>query len=115
MQALDIALISLISTVERGTDMRLIDADTLYCDSFSYHDRLCISQNQIAHATTVDAIPMSVIEDIKAEIKALAKEYDHYADTNRKYGLWTALDIIDKHISGKEHDGNSDKLGKGQK
>ena len=46
---------------------------------------------------------VSVIEDIKAEIKALAKEYDYYADTNRKYGLWKALDIIDKHC-GKEQE-----------
>ena len=46
-------------------------------------------------------ISRSVIEDIKAEIKTLAQEYDFYADTRRKYGLWTALEIIDKHC-GKE-------------
>ena len=40
------------------------------------------------------------IDAIKAEIKALAEEYDYYADIRREYGLWTALKIIDKHCGG---------------
>ena len=47
-------------------------------------------------------IPMSVIEDIKAEIEAKAKERKIYLDAGHPYeGLYEALEIIDKHISEK--------------
>ena len=42
-------------------------------------------------------IPLSVIEDIKAEIKA-EWQADMYDD---KFGVADCLKIIDKHISGK--------------
>ena len=51
-------------------------------------------------------VPLSVIEDIKSEIKA---EIDkHHSDGKYSYdtsrsGLRKALEIIDKHISGKEN------------
>ena len=47
-------------------------------------------------------IPMSVIEDIKAEIShkmKLCKE-----NKSQSYGMELALAIIDKHISGKEQE-----------
>lgn len=49
-------------------------------------------------------VPMSVIEDIKAEIEEVGYAKDEYgsirADVLR---VWKVLDIIDKHISGKEN------------
>ena len=85
--------------------MRLINADKLYPDTFG-KGRLAVSQSQIADAPTVNAIPISVIEDIKAEIQSKADElqtkpeisYDSaFAD-----GLECAVTIIDKHIGGDE-------------
>lgn len=50
---------------------------------------------------TIEAL--SAIEDIKAEIEAKAKEREFYLDAGHPYnGLYEALKIIDKHISGKE-------------
>lgn len=45
-----------------------------------------------------DVVPRKAVEKIREEIKALAEEYDFYADTRRKYGLHTAVEIIDKHL-----------------
>lgn len=42
-------------------------------------------------------VPMSVIEDIKAEIEQIL-------DVDWSDGLYQALRIIDKHISGKDGD-----------
>ena len=58
-------------------------------------------------APTVDAVPLSVIEDIKAEIEIEIQDCQipqgHDAWWNgRKCGLEDALEIIDKHISGGE-------------
>ena len=77
--------------------MRLIDADKLYPDSVSIKgDRLCISQSQIANATTV-----CDIEQIRAEI---ADNHDYYffAESNKDIalGLEYALDIFDEHQKG---------------
>lgn len=66
-------------------------------EAFTKHQVWLLASEHNKTTPTFDAIPMSVIEDIKAEIKALAQEYDFYADTRRKYGLWIALEIIDKH------------------
>lgn len=70
--------------------MRLIDADEL-----NKKAHICLTKDV---APTVEAVPMSVIEDIKAEMKQVTDmellEYWHSRD---KF-----LEIIDKHISGKE-------------
>ena len=43
-----------------------------------------------------------VLGDIKAKIEAKAKERRFYMDSGHPYdGLYEALEIIDKHISGK--------------
>lgn len=47
-----------------------------------------------------DVVPLSAIEDIKAEIKAKASEHVKYADCGRKEdGLYEALDIIDRKVN----------------
>ena len=38
-----------------------------------------------------------VLDKIRTEIEEIARDYDKYADNRRKYGLWIALDIIDKY------------------
>ena len=38
-----------------------------------------------------------VLSKIRIEIEQIAKEYDKFADYRRIYGLWIALDIIDKY------------------
>ena len=92
--------------------MRLIDADKLYPDRMT-NKGVAISQSQIAHAPTVDAVPMSVIEDIRAEIKdglnACVDIIDNtkkgiypqiYSDDQmegRKITYEHCLQIIDKH------------------
>ena len=49
-------------------------------------------------------VPLSVIEDIKAEIDQ--KQYDFIADKDYdegiRFGLMLAYQILNKHISGKE-------------
>ena len=100
--------------------MRLIDADAsdLQRELFSFtrytgidempYENACMA---LDIAPTVDAVPLSAIEDIRAEIKSkMFKGYandngsadlpDHQAHFNS--GLILALEIIDKHISGKE-------------
>lgn len=48
------------------------------------------------------AVPMSVIEDIKAEIETDLSMFC-FDDWGNENGSWTAIkEIIDKHISGKE-------------
>ena len=41
-----------------------------------------------------------VLSKIRTEIEQTAKEYDKFADYRRIYGLWIALDIIDKYKEG---------------
>lgn len=50
--------------------MRLIDADKLHPDRMA-NGTLAISQSQIANAKTVEAVPLSAIEYIEAEIEVL--------------------------------------------
>ena len=38
-----------------------------------------------------------VLDEIRAEMEVLAKEYDKFADSRRVRGLWIALDIINKY------------------
>ena len=72
--------------------MRLISPDRLmdFCRNQKSRSADC---NDIARFPTVNAIPMSVIEDIKAEILSL--KGDNFP--NSYY-----VKIIDKHIRGKE-------------
>ena len=67
-----------------------------------YKDTYAIGYEDGVKATNVDCgvVWEERIDAIKAEIKALAEEYDYYADIRREYGLWTALKIIDKHCGG---------------
>ena len=56
-----------------------------------------------------DFISKSVIEGIKKEIEAKAREREFYLDIGHPHdGLYEALEIIEKHISGKEQDESSD-------
>ena len=71
-------------------------------EATAYHIELCEEENP--------TIPLSVIEDIKAEIEHVIDETYDSTDYDKslyngayKDGLYDALDIIDKHISGKEN------------
>ena len=96
--------------------MRLIDADLLnrkmYHEAFETDTdlqkwesgcwiRYKMFENAIDNVPTVNAVPLSVIEDIKAEIKSLYDEPARYVPNYDAYAQW--LEIIDKHISGKEN------------
>lgn len=94
--------------------MRLIDVDKLNAEM--YHEafetdtdlqkwesgcwiRYKMYENATDNAPTVDAVPMSVIEDIKAEIEQF-KNNEHtyeYGGFDRAYN--GIMNIIDKHIS----------------
>ena len=78
--------------------MRLIDADKLHPDRMTNRGTVAISQSQIANAPSVPAIPISVIEQIKAEIKSLKADFDKFDDWRKKDGLYYALEIIDRHL-----------------
>lgn len=56
----------------------------------------------------------SVLGKIRAEIERTAKDYDKYSDYRRVYGLWIALDIIDKYKAETEQVGNLDRLEGGE-
>ena len=78
--------------------MRLIDADEL--KKHKYHDsnrhEKAVAVAHIDWSPTVDAVPVSVIEDIKAEIKSQMDDDDYFC------GASLALQIVDKHIGRKE-------------
>lgn len=79
--------------------MRLIDVDKIHPDVLSKKG-LCITQNQLANALTIDAVPISVIEDIKSEIELIKKaEYQIYGKGSWNF-VGKCLDVIDKHTSG---------------
>ena len=83
--------------------MRLIDADKIHPDVLSKKG-LCITQNQLANAPTIDAVPVSVINDIQEEIddewyRVKRESYE------RAEGLELASEIIEKHISGAKMEG----------
>lgn len=94
--------------------MRLIDADKLNAEM--YHEafetdtdlqkwesgcwiRYKMFENAMENAPTVDAVPMSVIEDIKADIRQIVDEETEHDKTWAR-GLHYALCIIDKHMKG---------------
>ena len=89
--------------------MRLIDADEL--KKHKYHDsnrhEKAVAVAHIDWSPTVDAVPLSVIEDIKTEIRA--RVFDIQATSDKYFdGVDDVMDIvdsvIDKHISGKEQE-----------
>lgn len=55
----------------------------------------------------LDAIPKSVLEDIKSELQNISYSENCYGDdydiSSRVVSLEEACDVIDKHISGKEN------------
>jgi hypothetical protein len=76
--------------------MRLIDADKLHPDRMTNRGTVAISQSQIANAPAVPAIPISVIEGIRAEIKKWDKEPACYIlsyDANKRFN-----ELINEHI-----------------
>lgn len=77
--------------------MRLIDADdkeniTIVFDN---EGRGIIKR---IDAPTVQAVPISVINDIKADI-SLLRDATINVNEDTAYGLWIALDLINKHIN----------------
>ncbi len=104
--------------------MRLIDADELSeqygleaatkygnkdteQQSYSYSTMMMYEvADMIDDAPTVEAVPISVIEDIKAEIEK--KQYDFMADKDYddgiRLGLMFAYQIVDKHTIRKEQE-----------
>lgn len=105
--------------------------DTVTLTSKQYHDLVtALEQEKGAYnALAKDCIPMSVIEDIKAEIKAEKIKEKRYDNDNHIFihkdiciGLQEALDIIDKNLKGErmtnkeaidilKHDISADKQG----
>ena len=55
-------------------------------------------------AITENMIMLDKIDSIKAEIQEKISHYDHFQGSNTANGLNIALEIIDKHISGKENE-----------
>ena len=84
--------------------MRLIDADKLKADNPLHMGQdvpYCTEETVeeiIDNAPTVEAIPLSVIEDIKSEMTRFKN--NRTEETIKAIDL--CLSIIDKHISGKE-------------
>lgn len=79
--------------------MRLIDADVFVHNVVKYsHQSTKTIGQALADTPTVDAIPKSVIEDIKADLRMI--------DASMVYKVWSCEEIIrfiDRHI-GKEND-----------
>lgn len=73
--------------------MRLIDADKLNPDRMTNKGTVAISQSQIAKAPTVQAVPIEVLDKIRAEID----KWHHLTDKAFNDGIDTALEIIDKY------------------
>ena len=93
--------------------MRLIDADKLKADNPLHMGQdvpYCTEETVeeiIDNAPTVEAVPLSVIEDIKSEI------WDSGMNFGGEYqGVWIRYrdidNIINKHISGKGMNGQTD-------
>lgn len=78
--------------------MRLIDADKLHPDRMTNKGTVAISQSQIANAKTVEAVPLSVIEKITAEIEERATYEGIYLDRA------DVLEIIDKAVKECTHE-----------
>ncbi len=88
--------------------MRLIDADKLNPDRMTNKGTVAISQSQIAKAPTVQAVPIEVLDKIRAEIEQKARPNEIGGRGNGKsirYGLCMALEIIDKYRAESEDEG----------
>lgn len=64
----------------------------------------CITPNDIMRMSSVDAVSREVIEDIKEDIKSLQCPFGNSGEWYD--GVQDCLDVIDKHISGKENNGS---------
>ena len=95
--------------------MRLIDAETLFDKvgnikprSQRQYDNIGNFMNMITNSPTVNAVPLSVIEDIKAEIEMCRGKWfrndDGTASPYMNGTMDAVLSIIDKHISGVKRD-----------
>ena len=86
--------------------MRLVDADDKLINLINAYASYGDACDLVDSLPTVDAVPMSVLEDIKAEIaqlKCLDEEgVFTFSSRNMKEQV---LKIIDNHISGKEKTG----------
>ena len=60
--------------------------------------------NEVVNCFRISTPLEEVLEDIKTEIKTEIVDYEGCADFNEgiRFGLRTAIEIIDKHLSGKE-------------
>ena len=101
--------------------MRLIDADELI-ESTPNILIMCLGgrstgktmatyeelfKKKVNETPTVDAIPISVIKDIKADI-SLLRDATINVNEDTAYGLWIALDLINKHINSNEFIGRNE-------
>lgn len=75
--------------------MRLIDIDKLHVDK-QINGKCWISQEQIINAQTVEAVPLSVIENIHKEIRNLSNKMlngEYIVDRKE------VLEIIDRKVN----------------
>lgn len=90
--------------------MRLIDADKLkFKHKCRYGEHTtkpytlsCISFDEIQKAPTIKAIPIEVLEEIKAEIEALEIPYEDYEDeayVGYDVAKGDVVELIDRKIS----------------
>lgn len=79
--------------------MRLIDADKLNPDRMTNKGTVAISQSQIAKAPTIQAVPIEVLDKIRAEISELTYSYKDKDEWhfNMAQGMAITLKIIDKY------------------
>ena len=76
--------------------MRLIDADKLNPDRMTNKGTVAISQSQIAKAPTIQAVPIDVLDNIKAEISKLLDSLDANSAWYR-VAIIDCLKVIDKY------------------
>ena len=89
--------------------MRVVDVrDFCIPSDENDYDELVAFADTMASIQQFEAVPMGVIDDIRAEIRKEMNSLLVWDAVKRgKYlGLSMALDIIWKHISGKENDEN---------
>jgi hypothetical protein len=92
--------------------MTLIDGDRivtaqLYDDEHEDFTEEKMSIIDYVNAYTTEGVTTAddVLDKIRAEIEAKAKERELYLDMGHPHdGLYEALEIINKHISGKEQE-----------
>ena len=104
-----------------GIDMRLIDADKLkeningwysFMRDVRHLPNYTLKQDEIIGKIdmmdTIDAIPKSVLEDIKAEIRFRGLHIARHYDISVNDGTEFLIGIFDKHISEKEQTDGKD-------